>query len=299
MLVHGITGPDFPGMSNGVDCGGNSEGGGYWGDAINYLSNQGYAEILTVQYYAGDTNCDVNLHTGAYQSYCDSWVPGNEGTNNEDLNHVSCLLANYLNLNFAGGKPVILVGHSMGGIIVRNAVSLVDNFGGQSGIPNDIGDVTDAVTFNSPHSGVNDIGNWACGGCTQVTQLTADDPFMIALGNTGQNPQTSAGFTQWTVVGSECDPYVGSSVNPDGAATAIAMQASHAIMYSNQDSTTCYSHTSALGDSSTANDAAFYYCDTNDPTGNACGINYEGGTNWQFTTGGPHGLQLLYDAVGQ
>ncbi len=153
ILVHGITGIESYGSDAGSNCDTN-----YWGTTISYLTNQGYYDIRTVQYYTGDTNCDVDLHDSAYQSLCDNFSPGSAGTNNEDLNHVSCLLAQYLNQNFAGGQNVILVGHSMGGIIVRNTMYLAKTQGGQQGMPSDIGYVTDAVTFNTPHAGVNDDG---------------------------------------------------------------------------------------------------------------------------------------------
>jgi triacylglycerol esterase/lipase EstA (alpha/beta hydrolase family) len=309
VLVHGITGwangsglgPWAYNSSAGSNCDTN-----YWGTTISYLNNQGYSDIRTVQYYTGDTNCDVNLHDPKIldQSLCDNFSPGNEGTNNEDLNHVSCLLAQYLNQNFAGGQNVILVGHSMGGIIIRNTMYLAETQGGQQGMPSDIGYVTDAVTFNTPHAGVSatvEGGPLVCGYCTQITQLTSVNSFMEELTANAQNPQTSAGFTQWTVVGSECDQVVNEPGNPDGAAGAVAMQASHAIMYSQSDSATCYSHTSALGDSSTANDAWLYSCDTNDPTGNPCGTDYQDlANNWiQEINTGAHGLQTLYEAVGR
>ena len=200
---------------------------------------------------------------------------------------------------------MILVGHSMGGIIIRNTMYLVQRYGGNFSMPSDIGYVTDAVTFNTPHAGVQAAeGGWlSCGGCTQVNQLTEGSTLMDDLSSdTGQNPQTSAGFTQWTVVGSECDQLVNVPGNPDGAAGAIAMQASHAIMYSNQDSATCYNHTGALGDSSTANDATLYYCDATTVLG--CGTNYEDSNGnavpgWTLTTSGSHGLQTLYGSVGR
>jgi hypothetical protein len=123
------------------------------------------------------------------------------------------------------------------------------------------------------------------------------------LEQNAQNPQTSAGFTQWTVVGSECDPVVNALDNPAGASSAIAMQASHAIMYSAGTTATCYDHTQALHDSSTTNDAWLYYCDTNDPTGNPCSTNYRNldntAPNWQETATGSHGLQTLYGSVGR
>jgi len=171
-------------------------------------------------------------------------------------------------------------------------------------MPSDIGYVTDAVTFNTPHAGVGPgLSGWlTCGGCTQIDQLTVGSTLMSDLSGSGQNPQTSAGFTQWTVVGSECDLVVNQPVNPDGAAGAIAMQASHAIMYSNQDSVTCYSHTSALVDNSAANDATLYSCDALTVLG--CGPNYKDSNGnavpgWTLTTSGSHGLQTLYEAVGR
>ena len=291
VLVHGIA--DISGSK--VDC-----QGGYWGDAISYLNAQGYSDVRTVQYYSDATHCTVDLHDKAYQDLCDGFVPGSEGTNNEDLNHISCLLVQYLNQNFAG-QNVILVGHSMGGIVIRNAMRLVQENGGQFGFPDDIGHVTDAVTFNSPHAGVAAGASLGCLECTQVKQLTAGSDFMNTLTQNAQNPQTSAGFTQWTVVGSECDPIVGSSLNPDGAANAVAMDASHAIMFTKDNPATCYDHGGALHDNIAANDAAIYSCDTNPNV--PCGTDYQNQaatvTNWVKTTVGSRGLQTLYKAVQQ
>jgi hypothetical protein len=296
ILVHGITGVELNGSGAGSNCNDN-----YWGNAISYLKAQGFADIRTVKFYSGDTNCNVDLHNTAYQSRCDAFSPGSEGTNNEDLDHVSCLLAQYLNQNFAGGQNVILVGHSMGGIIIRNTMYLVQTNGGKFSMPSDIGHVTDAVTFNTPHGGVMPGGPLACGECTQINQLTLGSTLMSDLSGAGQNPQTSAGFTQWTVVGSECDIVVNEPGNPYGAANAIAMQASHAIMYTHGGTPdACYDHTQALGDSSTKNDATLYSCDATTVLG--CGTNYKDSKGnavpgWTRTTSGSHGLQTLYKAV--
>jgi hypothetical protein len=91
VLVHGFVG-------NGVDpvnC-----KGGYWGDAINYLKAQGYSDCRTVKFYNSDINCDVDLHDSIYAGPCSQYAQGSEGTNNESLDHVSCLLAQYLYQNF-------------------------------------------------------------------------------------------------------------------------------------------------------------------------------------------------------
>jgi hypothetical protein len=49
--------------------------------------------VVTLQHYTGDTNCDDNLHKPLYTKPCESYEAGNEGTNQESLNHLSCLLA--------------------------------------------------------------------------------------------------------------------------------------------------------------------------------------------------------------
>ncbi len=127
--------------------------------------------------------------------------------------------------------------------------------------------------------------------------------FMRSNHSWSQNPQTSAGFTQWPVVGSECDQVVNVLGNPDGAANAIAMQASHAIMYTHGGTPdACYDHTAALGDSSPTNDATLYSCDAMTVLG--CGTNYKDSNGnavpgWTLTTSGLRGLQILYEAVGR
>ena len=102
-------------------------------------------------------------------------------------------------------------------------------------------------------------------------------------------------------MGSECDPIVGFQGNPGGAANAVAMDASHAVMYSQPDSVTCYDHSKALHDRSAANDATLYSCDTTPDV--PCGTDYQNQaatvTNWVKTTTGSHGLQTLYKAVQQ
>src|ERR671924_424234 len=87
-----------------------------------------------------------------------------------------------------------------------------------------------------------------------LAELGAGSDFMSKL---SQNPQTSTGSTIWTVVGSDCDQYV-------SGASAVDMEASHAVVYTMPNSNICYDHGGALHDKSTAQDAPQYYCDTSD-----------------------------------
>ncbi len=298
VLVHGI-------VANGgdpVNC-----NGGYWGDAITFLKNGGtdgvgYPNIRTVKYYNSDTNCDVDLHTSKYADPCSNYCQGSEGTNNEDLYHVSCLLAQYLYQNFGqSNQNVVLVGHSMGGIIVRNMMDQTQVNNESPDIPTpfppSIGTVTDAVTFNSPHGGVPSgggfVGLLGCGNCKQVEELTSGSDF---LNNLGLYPQVPGCTTSWTIVGSECDPLV-------SAVSAISMNANQAVVYSTMgksDDTydnTCYDHGGALHDSNVINNAIQYTCSTDDTANSPCGTAYAS-TNGPWTVGqGPRGLQELYNAA--
>lgn len=185
---------------------------------------------------------------------------------------------------------MILVGHSMGGIIIRNTMYLAETQGGQQGMPSDIGTVTDAVTFNSPHGGVPSVGGWAaCLGCKQGAELSSGSDFMNSL---GLYPQVPGGAARWTIVGSECDQFV-------SPVSAISMNADQAVVYSTRgiDDNTCYDHGGALHDGNVINNALQYTCSTDDPVNSPCGTAYAS-TNGPWTVGqGPRGLQELYNAA--
>jgi len=86
--------------------------------------------LRTIKFYNRDIDCfngdetrySSDLHDVLYKSHCTNYHAdaGPEGTNDESLYHLSCLFSQYLYSNFGqSGRNVILVGHSMGGIIVR------------------------------------------------------------------------------------------------------------------------------------------------------------------------------------
>jgi hypothetical protein len=168
----------------------------------------------------------------------------------------------------------------MGGIIVRETMYQMQEHAGQSPFPTTIGHVTDAVTFNTPHGGT-DIGIdlIVCNGCTQAANMYSTSDLMFELRSLGKNPQTSGGFTNWTVIGSECDSILNLADPPIaggiGIASAVDMHARHAVVYSSP----CY-------------------CDTSHPDKSPCGTDYNRrGGKWKYTENGPHGLLELYNAV--
>jgi pimeloyl-ACP methyl ester carboxylesterase len=292
VFVHGLNGPSSKTSGNGFDC--NNE---YWKLAREFLTPRWQGDLRFIKYYTGDHDCingnekrfTSDLHDPLYKSHCTNYHAdaGPEGTNDESLYHLSCLFSQYLYDNFGQfNRPVILVGHSLGGIIIRETLYQMQEHAGQSPFPTTIGHVSDAVTFDTPHSGgVPLVDHFACSGCTQVAELNGD--FMSELKKSGRNPQTPGG-TDWTVIGSECDIVA-------RAASAIDMDASRAVVYQ-LGTNTCYGHNDAINDNSPTRDSRQYYCDTSDLGNIPCGTSaYD--VNWEHRDDGPHGLLYMYNAI--
>ncbi len=244
--------------------------------------------MRTIKYYNGDIECDngaetfysYDLHHPLYSSICNNYPAGYslsvDGTNDESIYHLSCLFAQYLHYNFGrANREVVLVGHSMGGLIMRETLYQMQKNAGQDRFPSTIGHVTKAITFNTPHNGSKTGSQGSgplskCDGCQQGIELTPESALLTELATFGRNPQTSAGFTEWTEIGSRCDI----AVQP--ASSSVSMDASHAVVYSDTlgVTPTCYDHGGALHDSKTDHDAPYYYCDTSNPDTDPCTNQY-------------------------
>jgi PGAP1-like protein len=286
VLVHGINGGD--GWS-GSAINGSMSGDcmGYWRDVKSFLSSNWGGDVRAVQYYKNEGYCNSNdneqnnpddLHNPAYASNCTDYHAGNEGSNNESLYHISCLFAWYLYDNFGQqNQDVVLVGHSMGGLIIRETMYQVQNSANQGSgdpFPSTIGHVLDAVTLDTPHGGIHIGGSlFGCGGCTQLGEISEFSSLMIELRQNAQNPQTPGG-TVWTLIGSTCDPFV-------PVDRAIDMQgANHVIIYNDTfNHNGCYDHSAGLHDANPAGDASAYHCDmpeNNIQNGTYCSVDYSG-----------------------
>jgi len=283
----------------------------YWKDAITFLRERGIQDMRTVKFYNGDRNCNngngeglysSDLHHDLYRKPCADYHPGPEGiewegTNDESIYRLSCLFAQYLYRNFGqSNQDVILVGHSMGGLIMRETIYQMQENAGNSPFPPTIGHVEKAITFNTPHNGTHEsLSDFSCGGCKQGDELAAGNMLIMELAKSGRNPQSAEGFTEWTTIGSQCEY----AVQP--ASSSASMDASHAIVYAGPDKIvpTCYDHTKARQDANTKHDAQYYYCDTSDPRTDPCGPPYlpKDNPKWRKTTTGLCGLSLLYERL--
>jgi hypothetical protein len=135
------------------------------------------------------------------------------------------------------GTPVDLVGSSMGGLIMRDALYRVD--AGDREFPPYLL-VPRAVTFSTPHGGYGQLGAnlGFCGAQTvECDQFAIGSPFMTMLADHAQDPQGRGG-TAWTVVGSSA----GCDFVP--ARSSLAMPAARRIDYLSP----CYGHIGYLWD---------------------------------------------------
>lgn len=299
ILVHGFSGSNSSGSGNGDDC------LATWGSAIDYLRH-GHSvngqtltwqrqDFRTIKFYNGDTNCGrsdqynnytdstEDLHNSRYTQHCSSYYPegtnaSQDGTNNESLYHVSCLFAWYLYLNFGNsGWNVELVAHSMGGLIVRNTIYQIWKSKATGTMPPSLPNISDVATFSTPHGGVYGA-SVTCFGCTQGKDMEPSGAFMNEMYNQAQNPQS--GGTDWTMMGSACDPFVSTS-------SATYMSGGHKSYFASGSPNSCYDHGSILADESDSADAHIYWCD-------GCGVSP---SSWNYWGGAPHSLHHMFYAL--
>jgi hypothetical protein len=140
----------------------------------------------------------------------------------------------------AKGEPVDLIGHSLGGLLIRYAMTRIA--AGDSAYPSSVL-VHEVVTLSSPFLGYGDANSDGAGCATPnavgCTDLAPGSAFITALSNPVPADQG------WTVVGSlaSCDLFPGSD--------STGVSATYSIVFQNP----CYRHTAYLLDTSTARDA--------------------------------------------
>jgi PGAP1-like protein len=173
------------------------------------------------KFLSGDSNCNPRPKMAMGCMNCfgahDYWF-GHAGTthsNNTSIRHLAWHLANYIATNFtAKGVAVDVVAHSMGGLMIRYALTKqgVDSF------PRLM--VEDVVTLGSPHNGASFA---ALTGTTQGAEMEPGSTLIAWLKTWGMNPKGTGG-TDWTVIGSHGDLIVQED-------SATAMSAPHRWRY--------------------------------------------------------------------
>lgn len=245
---------------------------------VTMLKERGYsASTETVAYYACDDHGPSIQKSGQPGTYFESGQFATGGnTNDTDIRHISYQLAWYLYDTYSSrGQTVELVGHSMGGLIMRWALY-------QMQIGNPLFPpflyVRDAITISTPHNGIDDgydNRTW-CPTSIQCSQMKPGSSFLEELRNHGMNPQATGG-TAWTAMGSSYCDIMSADQSTD-------MGDVHKVIYTGSQSPGCYNHTSYLTDAGAGLDLPATYRNPGD-------------TSSSSTTRGAHSLAWLIDAL--
>lgn len=249
-----------------------------WGTMQDALRGWGWTSqpIDGVKYYAADTFCEGEIdHHGSHnrhygnnkwwtRGFNHSLIPPNSHTSDTPIEHLGYHLAWYIYDHYTSqGKTVDLVGHSMGGLIIRYMLTMEEQHNADFPSTLRIGDV---VTMETPHAGA--WLSFFCGWSTQCQEMFPGSSFLNKLGS---NPQGTGG-TDWTAIGSYWDPLVDEE-------TAVAMGAAHRLKYSYP----IYDHLYPLFDTSESYDADYDHSESGGP--------------WQQEYDGPHYLKEVDRAL--
>jgi pimeloyl-ACP methyl ester carboxylesterase len=221
LLVHGYSGGTCPGYD--VNRG--------FASMIDYLRQGGFSQgLLSVGYYNCDTDMSLSLQTGGEQT---------------DIPHLANRLAWLIADRYSShGQAVDLVGHSMGGLIVRWMLYRIQAH--DPTYPKELL-VPEAVALASPFGGAPFA---AFCPDTQCQEMAPGSAFLTELNRRAPNPQATGG-TSWTVVGSDADTVV-------SEASALDVAAGRKIDYHSP----AYGHDGYLRDAANARDAEVTYWDS-------------------------------------
>lgn len=282
--------------------------GSMWGTVEHYFSNQGYWNTRSLGFYKSDYDCGD--YVGQESGHCTGWYDSgsNDGTVNEDIRHTTCLIAWYIwDYYTQYGTTVAVVAHSMGGILIRQAMNDTPYIGA---FPPYL-KISDVATAGSPHQGLGIDAAWdaehgwiinqpTCpGNCIEVYQMQVDNPLMQNLNSTSfrngfaRNPQGSGG-TDWTNLASNNDELLSNlcTTNNDrrGAPSNVSNTAAcgwmpgatHFVDY--PGSYPNYCHGCYLTDTNTSWNATEVYSDNN-------------GGSWASVGNSEHSIFTMYYAI--
>jgi hypothetical protein len=208
LFVHGFDLDDRPGY----DC------RSVWREMRSRFEDFGHTgRLATVGYYRGDHRCTRRLDGFGRQSQ-HFGHRGRRHNANASIRHLGYHLAWTIWSEYSRrGRRVDLVGHSMGGLIIRYALAQVER--NHPRFARYLL-VEDAVTLGTPHAGAGLalVCRWR-----QCKEMRPGSRLLRWLRRRGAHPD-GRGRTDWTTIGSHSDFIV-------PAASAVAMNSDHRLKY--------------------------------------------------------------------
>jgi triacylglycerol esterase/lipase EstA (alpha/beta hydrolase family) len=189
---------------HGWNSNGNTDCNSYWSAAKSKFSSTGWTgALVTFGYYTGDTNCSIKY---------------NGSTTTTSIKTVGKALANEIYNRYSkNGVKVDVVAHSMGGLVIRSALTEVAKK--TAGYPAYLY-VEDVVTLSTPHGGATNASWCNITLWLQCQEMWARSTFLKGLAD---RPVSAMG-TDWTAIASYDDPQV-------SYVSGVAMGAQHKIQY--------------------------------------------------------------------
>lgn len=193
----------------------------------------------TVGFYYRDKGCNTNISLSGSPATRHRAVPRGahrDGSHTSDapIEHLAYHLAWNIYATYSRfGRPVDVIGHSMGGLIIRYAVAATQRHAFD--FPPYLL-VEDIVTMGTPHGGLRgyipqDIS-------AEVNEMTPGSPLLRWLQRDAWNPQARGG-TDWLTMGSADDDTVAAdsaaATYPDRSPVNRYMGSAHKVWYTPAD----------------------------------------------------------------
>lgn len=225
----------------------------YWNNAKVELTTRAAIpanDVVPVAYYGCDTNGIDITGYGPGVSYPFTMTSGTVKpraghTSQASITRVAQDLAWFIHNEYTlKGRPVNIVGHSMGGLISREALRRVQ--AGDAAFPPAI-DVRDVLTMSTPHNG------WGvqCKSNTQCAEMSDGSAFLAEL-QKNPAPQGLKGTHWWAMAaaGATSGNYLLATCDIIPTNSATAVQGTH-LIYTKP----CYKHNAYITDKSQKLDA--------------------------------------------
>lgn len=224
----------------------------YWSGLVSALVASGSTNpVVPLSYYQCDTNGTSIDSSGKADQYFGTAAGDTGGySKSTDLRHLAYVLAWYVYDNYSSkGQSVDLVGHSMGGLMIRWALSRVAAH--DHAFPPTL-KVADVVTISTPYGGaIPEVKNLAaCKDSLECEQFKGGSSFLTAL---AAGPAPSG--VDWTALG-------GGACDLMSAASATGVQPAHRMTWTQP----CYDHGKILFDDSQSLDTTATFSNPGDAT---------------------------------